>query len=57
MEECLHDEALYYYQFADAFGWLPNQVDEAPAMLIDRMLLIRAAHREVQAEQQRANRG
>jgi hypothetical protein len=44
------DEAWYYYQFADRFGWTPDQVDNLPAVHSDWLLAISNAVEEVKAE-------
>jgi len=48
------DEAATYFMFADRFGWTPDQVDELPAVLADRMLVIAQVRDEVQAEASRS---
>lgn len=56
-EERLLDEALYYSTFALAFTWTPDQVDDQPALLIDRMLIVMDVRGDLMAEQARRNRG
>jgi hypothetical protein len=43
------DEALYYFLFADTFGWTPEQVDDQSTLRIERMLTIFEVRAEVAA--------
>ena len=48
------DEALTYFSYAKEFGWTPQQVDEAPALLADRMLVVAQLNNEINNEHQSA---
>ena len=44
------DEEWTYYQFADRFGWTPDQVDNLPAGTADWLLAIAATVTKMQSE-------
>jgi hypothetical protein len=46
-----------YWQFADRYGWLPNQVDEQPVYFMDWILAIGNLKTEIQNEQARKDYG
>lgn len=50
------DEAAYYHGFAKEYGWTPDQVDNAPALLVDRMMIVAHACHEIEAERNRPPR-
>jgi hypothetical protein len=41
----------FYYQFADRFGWTPEQVDELPAGRADWLLAIANTVEQAKIEQ------
>lgn len=43
-----------YFWFADRFGWLPEQVDEQPLWVVDRLPAVAKIHDEVTRERQEA---
>jgi hypothetical protein len=47
------EEAAGYFFFAERFGWTPDQVDQLPVRLYDRLPAVAVIHDEVaQAKQQ-----
>ena len=50
------DEAWYYYQMADRFGWTPDQVDNLPAATADWILAIAATVDEAKIEKAERDR-
>lgn len=46
------DEAAYYHDFAKEYGWTPDQVDNVPALLVDRMMVVARMCHEIEAERQ-----
>jgi hypothetical protein len=53
LEERALDEALYYAMFATAYGWTPHQVDEQPAVVVERLLVVAQIRAELAAETRR----
>jgi len=52
-----YDQALRYYWFADRFGWTPQQVDTAPALLTARLMTIGEVRDDVAAAKQHSELG
>jgi len=51
------DEAWFYFQMADRFGWAPEQVDNLPASTADWLLAIASTIEQVKSERaERASR-
>jgi len=48
------EAAASYFWYADRFGWTPDQVDELPAWLRDRLPTVGAVYDEIKAERERA---
>lgn len=46
------DEQFYYFQFANRFGWTPDQVDDLPAATAEWLLAIGSVVDRVQAERE-----
>jgi hypothetical protein len=44
------DDQWYYFQFADRFGWTPDQVDDLPATTADWLISIAATYESAKAE-------
>ena len=60
-EAMLWDRTGYYLEFADAFGWTYDQVEEMPAWLASRMMtaykiLQQVRHEKREAAERAANR-
>jgi len=51
------DEAMYYFAFADAFGWTPSTVDDLPVLYVEAMLEIFAARAELREDRSRRPAG
>lgn len=52
-EDRWYEETMQYFWFAERFGWTPDQVDNMPLRVIDRLPGVAAMYDEVQAERQR----
>lgn len=46
--------AARYFFFAERFHWTPEQVDNMPAWLLDRLPAVAAIHDEIAEDRQRA---
>ena len=44
------DKQFMYYSCASKFGWTPEQTDNAPAALVDWMLMISTSYDKIKAE-------
>lgn len=52
-EDRWYEETLQYFFFAERFGWTPQQTDDCPLRIIDRLPGVAQMQDEVEAERQR----
>lgn len=50
IDDAALEGAGVYFFFAERFGWTPDQVDDMPAWLRDRLATVGAVHDEVAEE-------
>jgi hypothetical protein len=54
VEDVALEEAARYFWYATKFGWTPDQVDNMPGWLTDRIATVAAVSDEVEADKQKA---
>lgn len=47
------ERAAGYFFFAERFGWTPDQVDDLPVVLYDRLPAVAVIHDQVAEEKQK----
>jgi len=50
----LYEDAVSYYWFAQRWNWTPDQVDECPQWLVDRLPGVAAIADEIEEDKRRA---
>lgn len=54
LEDKLYEDAVSYFWFAERWHWTPEQVDNAPQWLVDRLPGVAAVVDEIEEDRQRA---